>query len=450
MLPGNQIEESLQQTQVLSLSQQQSLAMLSMPIQKLREYLSAQLRDYPLLDIQSETAESLSELYQTADAQKTVPDDDSYPEATPGPRVPHKDGLWHAARSGCTLREDLIFQLSALKLPFDLYDCCVYIICSLTPQGYLAESEEEISLDTGIPVSDVRQAIYVIQSLQPTGVAAHDLSECLLLQLVESRQFNKYTVKIVKEHLESLACGRYGKIGAALNLSTREAEHWCGVIRSLNPIPSKGYPSDEYTRYIVPEAIISQDACIRMNNDAVPRITLDPEYKKLKELSGDRTVKKFLYKTEQKAKILQGQLCRRQDTLSQIIEYIVSRQKAYFCGDKNALEAMTMQQVASALSLHVSTVSRAVSSKYVETVYGPVSLRSLFTASIKVAGAVSAGSIKARIKEYVRRENPAHPFSDEELRSMLEAQHIHLSRRTVAKYRAELGILPFSMRRSRE
>lgn len=438
------MEQRLSQT--LSLLQQQSLTLLTLPIPELREYLSQQIHDYPLLELSGQGTESLTALVEEFE-EMAAPSEDDLPwsEYSSTPQETATDPLLLLKRPQ-TFTDDLLLQLAGLELSPLLRRCCMYIIYSLSPRGYLVDSEEELSRQTGVPLEDIQQAVYAVQSLTPTGVGAHDLSECLVLQLVESKQFNPYTIRIVKDHLDDLAAGRYGKISTALGIPRQETEYWCAQIRRLNPIPSKGYASDRYVQPVIPEASVSKELVVTMNQIAVPAIVMAEEYRTMLSCVQEASVRKFLQNNQQQAKNLTAQLDRRQKTLLEVISCIVRLQPDYFRLGQAHLLPMTMQQVADQLSLHVSTVSRAVSGKYIDTAWGPVALRSLFTSALSDA---SAGGVKTRLLELIRLEDATAPLSDNDLCALLEAQQISISRRTVAKYRNELNILPASLRRRR-
>lgn len=432
-------------SQKLDHVQQQSLALLTLPLPELQEYIAQQIRDYPLLEVRGQRPESLTALSEDAEAVSALEDNTDWfwqDRQTCGQSA---DPLMFLRRPQ-TFTEDLLFQLAALKLSPLLHKCCVYIIYSLSPRGYLLDSEEELARQTGVPMETIRQAIYAVQSLTPAGVGAHDLSECLILQLAESQYFNSCTVRIVKDHLGDLAAGRYGRIAAALGISKKEAEHWCAQIRQLNPIPSKGYAAGGLVAPVIPEAAVAKNLAIIMNQAAVPEVVMPDEYQAMLEQPCDASVRDFLQKNQGQAKLLTGQLERRQRTLLSIITWVVRLQPDYFQKGPSCLQPMTMQQIAERLSLNVSTVSRAVSGKYIDTPWGTAALRSLFAGAPSRESTSSAG-IKYRIKELIGREDRSAPLSDGELCTLLAEEQIMVSRRTVAKYRSELHILPASLRR---
>lgn len=446
---------STRQTQVLTPLQQQSLALLALPLLDLRDYIAQELRDYPLLEMHTARAESLSDMVERSELR---PEDLRSSEIPPSSH--HKDAfstqdgghidpfLFLGTQTSFT--EDLLQQVASLHISPEMRTWCTYIIYSLSPRGYLQDTDEELARQMSISLEDTRQAIYAVQSLLPTGVGARDLSECLLLQLAQSRMFNRYTVKIVKHHLDDLAAGRYDRIGRALGISKQEAFYWCSEIKKLNPIPSKGYSGNAYTQFIVPEATVTRTnpgVSVLMNGDAVPHVVFPEEYCDLLNTTSDSSTLKFLQENQQKSQTLEKLIGKRQTTLQNVITCIAQLQPAYFYDGPVALRPMTMQQISELLSLHTSTISRAVSGKYIETPFGMVSLRSLFTTQVTADQSISAGGAKALLRDLIRQEDQRAPLSDNDLCELLQEKNIHISRRTVAKYREEMGIPSSALRR---
>ena len=448
--PRMSMDQAMRQT--LSPLQQQSLAVLSLPLPELQEYILEEIQDYPLLEVRSGQAESLSSMVESARRKENHAAED-VPEA--GAAFRSRDGAWVDPLAFLGTRvsftEDLIQQVSVLDLPKDLLSRCIYIIYSLTPRGYLQESDEELARQMGVSVYDARQAVYVVQSLLPDGVGARDLSECLVLQLAQSPYFNEYTVGIAKNHLQDLAAGRYDRISKALGIPSKEALRWCNEIRKLNPIPSEGYHAHGYTQFAVPEAFVTlttEGVAVRMNDESVPTVVLPEEYLPLLSQEVDADARRFLKDHRQRAALLQKQIDMRRTTLEKVIVCMAQLQPEFFRTGKQALRPMTMQQVADRLNVHISTVSRAVNGKYIDTPMGVVALRSLFSAPLpSVGAAISAAGVKERLRELIRQEDKRRPLSDSELCAALQARHIQISRRSVANYRGELGILPAALRR---
>lgn len=433
-------------TQVLSLAQQQTLKVLALPLPEIYGYLEQQIQDFPLLEIYGERPESLTRLME-AESMPASPVDGTESWGGGSRLDPDKqiDPLLFLTQQK-TFTDDLLQQLVPLKLPTHLHDCCRYIVYSLTSQGYLLDRVEELAERTGASLEDVQQSVYIVQDLLPVGVGAQDLSECLLLQLAKSENFNPHTIRIVKDHLADLAAGRYGKISAALGISREETEKWCAFIKNLNPIPSKGYASTEYIQHLIPEASVDKKLRIAMNRAGLPRVSMGREYQNMLRSQKDPAIQEFLQENQRQAEYLTKQLTYREKTLYRVISCILEMQGDYFKNGADFLKPMSMREIADSLSLHVSTVSRAVNRKYVSTAYGIVELRVLFTNAIDNSN-LSAGGVKNRIRDLIRAEDKKAPLSDGMLCKILQTQNIPISRRTVSKYRAELGIASSSQRR---
>ena len=453
------LDLDLRQAQVMSPLQQQSLAVLALPLPELRDYIQGEIQDYPLLEVRAPQNESLTAIVDQSEHRRETPRQfDAATRRQAGSAFRSPDGEWldplQFLGTHTSFTEDLLQQVSLLDLERELHDRCVYIIYSLSSRGYLQDSEEDLARQMGCSVQDARQAIFAVQSLLPTGVAARDLTECLLLQLAQSAAFNKYTVRIAKDHLQDLAAGRYDKIARSLGISGREAQRWCAEIRKLNPIPSEGYHGEGYTQFVVPEASVAlteEGLTVQMNQDAVPEVVLPEEYLALMCSPADPSAQKFLKDHAQRAQLLKRQIDMRQTTLEKLILTVARLQPDFFRDGERNLRPMTMQQVAELLSVHTSTVSRAVNGKYINTPHGTVALRSLFTAAMTVDDrSVSTAAVKNRLRELIAQENKAAPLSDGELCGILQAQRVQISRRSVANYRKELGIPTASVRRRNE
>jgi RNA polymerase sigma-54 factor len=326
-----------------------------------------------------------------------------------------------------------------------------YLVGCLSPAGYLDCPLDELSAELGCPLFDLEQALFVVQSLEPTGVGARSLSECLLLQLAQSRHFTELNIHLVRRGLPKLADGDYAALAEDLHATEDEVRAAADYIRTLNPLPSRGFPTGSYTHYVVPEATLHWEGDtlhIDMNTAAQPRVSLNTETAGLLEAEDTREAQVYLRRKLQDARSLMDSLQDRQDTLFRLISAVARLQSGFFARGE-ALQPMTMSQVAEELNVNISTVSRAVKDKYIQYSGKVYSLRSLFSAAIasQDGGEISADGARRQIQRCVEAEDPAHPLSDSAICAALAALNISLSRRTVAKYRAELGIPPASKRR---
>ena len=290
----------------------------------------------------------------------------------------------------------------------------------------------------------------MVQSLSPTGVGARDLQECLILQLAEGKDFNSYTLSIVKNHLQLLAKGNINGIAKALHVSAADAEHYCAVIRNLNPIPSRGFYAPDDNRYVVPDAVIEMidgKMIVKYNDSVLSRISINQDYCKLLKESGDAEAVEYLQKSLRQAEKAKADLRSRENTLVRVIEYVVTMQQAYITGKEKSPALLTISDVAEKLDLHASTISRAVKDKYIMYQNRTVRLKDLFSTPISNAVSVSRPAVMKQLKYLVDTEDKSAPLSDEKLKERLSASGIDISRRTIAVYREELNIPCASARR---
>lgn len=443
------IELQIAQKQKLIMNQQmrQALEVLRMPLAELQDYLTCAANENPLLELEYPQSQERPE-------PLFAPETEEIRWSTQ-----YKTGTDHHGQSGAQIEDPFAGMISEetftdmlcrqiteeAALPTELRQHCLYIAQSLNPRGYLPQTAEELAEELGISVFDAEQAIYAVQSLSPTGVGARNLQECLVLQLVESTDFNEYTLKIIREGLELLGSNQYAKLAKLLGLPQAETLRWCDAVRRLNPIPSRGYPSGSGSQYVIPEAEVLKEngeLVIRYYEEALPKLVVQQEYCSMIKTVRDEETREYLKKNRNKAQELLSNLHQRTDTILRILREVVAWQRNYFETGAAALEPMTITDLAEKLELSPSTVSRAVSGKHIVCKNGTVALRSLFTAKLTGFGetAVSTGAVKERLRQLIGNENKQKPLSDEAIRQRMEALGTPISRRTVAKYREELGI----------
>ncbi|MPM47376.1 RNA polymerase sigma-54 factor [bioreactor metagenome] len=288
-----------------------------------------------------------------------------------------------------------------------------------------------------------------MQALDPPGVGARSLSECLLLQLAQGGEFTEVNIHMIRFGLPLLAEGDYAGLAKLLGVSPAEARRAGDVVRALNPIPSRGFCDRRGTALIAPEAVIRRAGdglVIEMNEGAVPRVSLNREYCNLVGDPGCQEAQLYLKEKLAEAKNLMNNMESRHETLFRLLCALVREQEGYFLRREDLLP-MTMEQMAQRLNLNVSTISRAVKDKYVQFDGRIFPLRKLFSTALPTGG--SAEAARSRLRRFVEAEDPDRPLSDEALAQALSGVGFSLSRRTVAKYRGELSIPPASQRRKR-
>ena len=436
------------QQQILSAAMKQSLHILQLPLTSLQEHLNDISLENPMLELSTDTpdAPALHEdlsgrKFERAVSQHTRDD---------APLEPHDENAVQE-----TFVSHLQRQLPqiARHMPERYLPMCAFIIESLDRRGYLDEPIDLLAASMGVSVEDATQALYAVQTLSPIGTGARNLEECLILQLAEGRDFNRYTLAIVREHLLLLAKNDFAALARALKLSQEEARAYGKVIRSLNPIPSNGFRAhQDDNHHIIPDAVVEVEdgeLIIRYNNTAIPRVSVNPEYQSMLNCAEDPDVQEYLKQRLQQINKLRQDLDKRESTLTRLIRYILTVQRAYVLGLNEAPAPLSVQEIAEELSLHPSTISRAIRDKYITVSGRTIPLKNLLSARIGKGIPMSRAMLRLCLERLIDAEDKAHPLSDESLAAALSAMDIQISRRTVAAYREEFDIPPASRRRIR-
>lgn len=444
--------QAAEQQLILTQDMQQSLHILQLAQPDLREYLLEEALSNPLLAVEEP-------MLAAAPPARQPPADDDIPALWR--RETHTGGAGGDVflsllqdESGSDLTHFLHEQL--LHMPYleaKLLPLCDYLIECLDEHGYLGFSLQELADVLHCPLFDLEQALYAVQSLEPTGVGARSLAECLLLQLAQSQDFNSHTLRLATQGLELLAKNDLAGIARFLGCSRRQAQQAADAVRKLNPRPVRGLRGNSTVPYQIPEAeIIAEDGRLRveMNRGFLPRLHLDSEACELLRGSADPESHAYLRRCTRQAEQLMQCVTDRETTLERLLVAIIRRQSAYFLQNA-ALQPMTMRELAFELALSPSTVSRALRHKTVVFRGHSLPLKSLFSGSLAAADGqtVTAAEVQCHLRRFIQAEDKTHPLSDEALRLALEAIGLPVSRRTVAKYREELGIPSSSARRQK-
>lgn len=301
------------------------------------------------------------------------------------------------------------------------------------------------------PFFSLEQALYAIQMLDPPGIGARSLSECLILQLVQSRSLDPLTIGIARNGLEQLGRRDYKGLAAMLGAGVSEIKQASAKILALEPIPSRSFASSEPIAYIVPDAAFSVEqsrVTIELNRRVLPRLSVNTEYSALLATSDDPNVQQYVREKLTEANAIIKGVHMRCNTILRLLTLIATEQHDFFCSG-GTLTPITMQQMAEKMDMSTSTVSRAIQNKYIQYRGRIVPLRSFFTTAIRSDASVSSQAVRQRIQDLIKTENPEAPLSDESVRIALSALGIEVSRRAVAKYRMALDIPPSSQRKKR-
>ena len=311
-------------------------------------------------------------------------------------------------------------QLSYFKIETKIKEICVFIINNLNKKGYLELSKIEIKDILEVSDKELDEAFYVIHSLEPYGVGAYSLEECLKIQLKVKNLIDDKLFLFIDNYLYLLVDKKYDLIKEKLNINDEQLFTYIDIIKSLNPIPSRGYSVGKIKK-IIPDILLEtkkDEVFYEINRASIPQINVkdkinDKYYKKLNEIVSC--------------------IEKRFETLDKIMEIIIREQKSFFISQGKETNTLKISDVASELNLSPSTVSRAVKEKYIKTDFGIISLRKLFNLDSTVF------LYQQKILEYIENENKEQPFSDQDIVNLLEKEGIKIARRTVTKYREKLG-----------
>ena len=327
------------------------------------------------------------------------------------------------------------------------------IIGNIDDAGFLQSSVDELVFSSGCPSGDIQAVLDVVQAFHPPGVAARDLRECLMLQLERAERIDSLEYRIVRDCMNELGRRRIREIakktGETVDVVQDAMEH----IAHLEPKPGREY-MPETNQFVVPEIFIARgddgEWKVTSNNEYIPRLRISNAYKDLmaqSATSGD--VRSYIRDKIRSGKFLLKSIHQRQSTILNIAEEILKRQGEFMDHGASQLRPMTMSQVADVVGVHETTVSRAVSGKYIETPHGVLEMKYFFTSGLasKDGTSLANTSVKEMLGELVKKEDAPKPLSDEDLVKAFTDKGVKIARRTVAKYRAELNILPSHLRR---
>ncbi len=351
-----------------------------------------------------------------------------------------------------TLQQHLMGQLNQTALAANDRKAAEIIVGNIDDNGFLQSTPEEMSLTSGIPKEDFEKMLALIQSFYPPGVGARDLCECLLIQLQRDGKQNSLEYKILSEHMEDLGKRRFPEIARRMGTGVEQVQKGANNIARLNPRPGQAF-SAAPQNYVLPDVTVEKvngDYQIILNNEQIPHLRISNTYKDIiAQDNNGSEVKDYVRDKIRSGKFLIRSIHQRQQTISNIAHQIVSRQRDFFEHGTSQLKPMTMGEIAEAVGVHETTVSRAVSGKYMATPQGVFEMKYFFTPGYQTATgeSMSNTSVKEAILDLVKHEDGNAPLSDQEIVEILRARGIPIARRTVAKYRTELNILPSNMRR---
>jgi len=476
-----EIRQNLKLSQTLIMTQklQQAIKLLQLSRMELLDEIHQALEANPALEetqtedrepqdgdgeVYTPTAESpVAELQPTEDGESKTPLDGwdwmDFFRDQEGPRLfreyedSERPSFENLNAQKTSLKAHLTWQMCMAGLGEADERIATLIIGNLDPHGYLRASTEEIAQELGVEIDRVEQVLGVIQSFDPTGVAARDLEECLLLQVKAQGIDNPLVVDIITRHLTNLANKNYQAIARDLKVTLEEVYTASEEISQLEPKPGRTFDIED-PAYINPDVFVhkvGEDYIISLNEDGLPKLRVSHFY--LEALRNPEkltdSARAYIQKHLDGALWFIRSIHQRQKTLYRVAESIVRFQSDFLDNGLAQLKPLTLRQVAEDVQMHESTISRVTTGKYMHTPQGVLDMKYFFNSGLNLAlgDQIASESVKEKIRQIVQSENPENPLSDQEIADILRRDNVIIARRTVAKYRGMLGVLSSSKRK---
>ncbi len=351
-----------------------------------------------------------------------------------------------------SLQEHLLQQAELTDATPPVHEAMRYLVGSLDDRGFLTSKLPDISLMSGLPLDTVQEAARLLKTFDPAGIGAEDLSGCLLIQLAHKGRDKSVPARIIRDHFDLLVRRRIPDLARKTGLAPDVIQEAIEEIGTLDPAPGRRFAADS-NRVVVPDVTVENDNGewkITLNQDYIPRLRLSSTYK---ELIAKGTLSKqerdYLREKLRSGKFIINAIEQRQRTIERITREILKHQSEFFAEGVSKLKPLTMTQIADILGVHETTVSRALANKYMKTPHGVFEMKFFFTSGYQseAGQAVANTSVKEMIADIIAGEDLGSPLSDQEIAGLLREKGLSIARRTVAKYREELGLLPSNLRR---
>jgi RNA polymerase sigma-54 factor len=403
----------------------QSLELLAMPAKELSEYIESILEKNPFLKKQ-------------------------FDKKGPAGRLPEMTGDVQI-RAKENPRETLISQIRMLDLDDENLRIAEYLIYEMDANGYITKDLDAAAEELGTEPDELENVLEIIQRMDPPGIGARNTKECLQLQLRRMNKEGSTEYAIVTDFINELAINDIGKIADALNIKQEEAARAAGAVKKLNPRPASSILAEKIET-VIPDLIAhvkSAKVTIGINHSYLPELTLYNPYKNEADIIKEPEAREFIKNNEQAARHLIDNLKRREDTVCKVASYLLNFQLASLKNKKHDIKSLAINDVAKALGFHPSTISRSLANKYVRIGDEVIALSGLLSGGIakEGGGIISKTAVKKRLSELIKNERKERPLSDDEIKEALKKEGVLIERRTVAKYRTALRILPKHLRK---
>jgi len=466
----------LSQRLILTPSLQQAIKLLPLTTLELAEVLEQEVMENPLLEEvpveETKTSEEIAQEAQDTPAAEREKADDPIKEIEVerffedyfddgGERrmrpaeVPEVPPIENTLTDSLDLSDHLLWQLRMCEETDQaLLLVAEAIVQNLDEDGLLRVELEDVAAMGPWPMETVERALTLVQSLDPPGVAARSLTECLRIQLRVLGLEGSPADVMVRDHIKQLQSHQYPEISRQMGLTPEEVSHHLEIIRGLSPRPGNRY-SSKRSDYILPDVFVVKEGDeykILLNDDGLPKLRISPTYKRMLDNKepGSEETRAYVKDKLRSALWLLKSVDQRQRTIYKVAESIVRHQRAFLDHGVTHLRPLVLRDVASDIGMHESTVSRVVANKYMHTPRGVFELRFFFHSGItsNMGEAISSVTIKDKIRKMIEGEDALRPLSDSRIAELLGNQGLPLARRTVAKYREELRIPPSNLRKS--
>ena len=449
---------TLEQSQKLIMTPElrQAIELLQFNSLELKDYISNELEENPMLEPSSPVEE-----FEDLDKYTKEKEIDwkeyleKYDDISYRPQIDKnvEEYNYEAFTSTViTLNEHLMLQLGFADISDKDYKIGENIVENIDDNGYLHIPLEEIAKQVMTNLNEVEKVLEIIQGFEPLGVGARSIKECLLIQVRDDKNVKEYIVEIIENYLEDIASNRIQKISKELNIEIQEVQYAFDYIKRLEPKPGRSFDNDnDETRYIVPDGeieLIEGEFKVILNDVTGPRLNINNYYRQLMRTATDENTIEFLNERFNRAMWVIRSIDQRRSTIQKVIESILKFQLEFFLEGEKFLKPLTLKDIAEDIEMHESTISRATNGKYVQTPRGLFELKYFFSSGLLgIGGDISSTSIKSTLKDIIESENTKKPYSDQKITELMKSRGVNISRRTVAKYRDELNIPSSSIRR---
>ena len=446
------MELKMNLTQNISLSQKmiQSMEILQMSALELDTYIQNMALENPVIDIEESTQtgdKRVEDIKKKLDwLNETDEQNQVYYRQESEEKEEMKEDWYMTQPEGEMLEEYLMSQLLTMDLSRRQKAIAEYIILSLDSKGYLVDGLDHVCAHFCISVEQAEKILCLVQSLEPAGVGARNIAECLCIQAERIQVDNPYVTVLIQNYLEMLGKNKIPAIAKEMGIDVKEVSAAYQIIKELNPKPGNAFCTREQLKYIVPDVVVVKLSGyyeILINEYQFSKININSYYRTMSKQNNDEEVKQYLNQKIKQAEWISNCISQRNFTLSRVARTIVEIQDEFFAKGPGHKVPMKLSDIALKLQIHESTVSRAVRDKYLQCMFGVYPLNYFFSGSIAVNGeqaSLTPEQIKEMIKVIVEQEDKTKPYSDRIICEILQEKQVVISRRTVAKYRESMEI----------